>query len=83
MNIGKEGEVFLKDDKTGEYHKLGKTIDFEMQKEPVEQWKHGGHCEFCRRKSYCSKPCKAHKSRTQAVVSGMVAEAFLKAMIGK
>lgn len=28
-----------------------------------EQWKASGDCEKCRKKSYCSKPCKVHKER--------------------
>ena len=26
-----------------------------------EQWKSGGQCSICRRKSYCKKQCKANK----------------------
>lgn len=26
-----------------------------------EQWKSGGQCSICRRKSYCKKKCKANK----------------------
>lgn len=30
-----------------------------------EQWLHQGDCKECRRKSYCKKPCKAHKEKIE------------------
>ena len=83
MNIDKAGEVFLKDDKTGEYHKLGKTIDLEIQKEPVEQWKRGGDCNKCRRKKYCGTPCKASGERKEALLHKAFTDAFMNVMKGK
>lgn len=28
-----------------------------------ENWRIDGNCKECRRKKYCTKPCKAHTSR--------------------
>lgn len=83
MDIGKTGELYAENIKTGEFHKIGKTLDFEMQKEPVDQWNHGGHCEFCRRKKYCGTPCKARQNRRQSILNHMVAEAFMNVLKGK
>ena len=47
------------------------------KEERTEQWESGGDCEKCRRKNYCSKPCKAAKERE----SKMLSELFVKTMI--
>lgn len=33
-----------------------------------EQWKSGGQCSICRRKSYCKKQCKANKENFKTEV---------------
>lgn len=33
-----------------------------------EQWKLDGKCFECRRKEYCSKPCKVNKNRVKGIV---------------
>ena len=45
-----------------------------------EQWKHGGDCEKCRRKNYCSKPCKANDQLTQARFMGHFFNAMANVM---
>ncbi len=39
-----------------------------------EQWKHGGNCNICRRKNYCSKPCTLVKRESKAVLRSLVAQ---------
>lgn len=37
------------------------------------QWELSGDCSLCRRKKYCSKPCKRNKRSTQAMIHSLVA----------
>lgn len=39
-----------------------------------EQWKSGGDCSICRRKSYCSKLCSAANKSIMRKIYGKVAE---------
>lgn len=41
-----------------------------------EQWKHGGDCNSCRRKNYCSTPCTLRKRRNKAILRGLVADSI-------
>lgn len=34
-----------------------------------EQWKSAGNCRFCRRFSYCKKPCSPNKQRSNEYVA--------------
>ena len=43
-----------------------------------EQWKADGDCSKCRRKSYCSKQCKANKKALQRYVDGAVVKKMLE-----
>lgn len=36
-----------------------------------EQWKLEGNCDKCRKKEYCSKGCKAAKTRVRRIVAGV------------
>lgn len=44
-----------------------------------EQWNDIGDCSVCRRKNYCSKPCKRGQMRQQRDIAGAVAGAIIKA----
>ncbi len=44
-----------------------------------EQWLRGGNCDLCRRKNYCSKPCKAAKGRQQSIIASAVGRVLLDA----
>ena len=48
-----------------------------------EQWKLDGKCHICRRKEYCSKPCKACKSRREYEMRCYVSQAIFRRMTGK
>lgn len=48
-----------------------------------EQWKDKGICYECRRKSYCSKSCKAHDDAIKRRLSELVTESFLKKRMEK
>lgn len=41
--------------------------------ENSNQWEQGGDCNKCRRKNYCSKPCKLVKQKQRAVMSALIA----------
>jgi len=43
-----------------------------------EQWKLAGMCSICRRKNYCSKPCKANKISTERRIKEGVINAIIK-----
>lgn len=43
----------------------------------TEQWKENGFCPDCRRKNYCSNPCKANKNRKKNIIRGAVTDKFL------
>ena len=43
-----------------------------------EQWKHGGDCNKCRRKKYCSKACSENKRRVSKQLNDKVAGFFKK-----
>ncbi len=45
-----------------------------------EQWLSDGKCHICRRKEYCSKPCKACKVRRDYELRCEVSRAMVKAM---
>ena len=40
--------------------------------EDNERWLTDGNCAFCRRKSYCSKPCTRQKRRRNAIMRAML-----------
>ena len=42
-----------------------------------EQWKENGFCPDCRRKNYCSSPCKANRNREKDIIRNAVANKFL------
>ena len=48
-----------------------------------EQWLSDGKCHICRRREYCSKPCKACKDRREYEMKCYVSQAMLKRMVGK
>lgn len=48
-----------------------------------EQWKLDGRCRVCRRKEYCSKPCKACKDRREYEMRSAIARAMVRVMTGK
>lgn len=39
-----------------------------MMSDSNEQWLLDGICQECRRKDYCSKPCKRNKVRTESEI---------------
>lgn len=45
-----------------------------------EQWLSNGECEMCRRKEYCSKPCKACRNRQEYELRCHVAQAMFRTM---
>lgn len=47
-----------------------------------EQWKLDGKCSLCRRKTYCSKPCKAYKNSTKRFIKRAITEAMDEATDG-
>lgn len=47
-----------------------------------EQWKLVGDCSICRRKSYCSKPCKVAKVADRVQLQTAVASAMLSKILG-
>ena len=48
----------------------------------TEQWLLNGKCSICRRKEYCSNPCKACKSRWQYEMECAVNRAMVRRMVG-
>lgn len=42
----------------------------------TDQWKLDGHCEKCRRKSYCKKMCKARNNYTIGLLKQRMSEEF-------
>lgn len=46
----------------------------------TDQWLSTGNCDVCRRRKYCSKPCKPAQRRSAAELTNMVAGAVYKAM---
>lgn len=48
-----------------------------------DQWLQGGDCNICRRRKYCSKPCKLSKNRKDRIVKELFAEAIAKRLFGK
>ena len=47
--------------------------------ENADQWKLGGDCRACRKKSYCRKPCSANKRFMNTIIH----EAIRKTNAGK
>ncbi len=45
-----------------------------------EQWLSSGNCDICRRRKYCSKPCKPAQRRQAAQFAGAVTHAIVKAI---
>ena len=43
-----------------------------------EQWKSGGNCEICRRKSYCKKNCGANNKAIQRAINRAIIESSSK-----
>lgn len=50
--------------------------------ESTEQWETNGKCNVCRRRDYCSKPCKAYERRREHELRCIVARALLRANLG-
>lgn len=48
-----------------------------------EQWLLDGRCSICRRKKYCSKPCKACKNRREYELRYAVAEIMIGTLLRK
>lgn len=48
-----------------------------------EQWLLDGRCSICRRKKYCSKPCKACKNRREFEMRSVFAKAMIYALTRK
>ena len=48
-----------------------------------EQWLLDGKCHICRRKEYCSKPCKACKDRRAYEMRCAVARAMFRHFEGR
>lgn len=46
-----------------------------------DRWLTDGDCTKCRRKKFCSKPCKRHKGAIQREITGMIAEAMINTMV--
>lgn len=47
-----------------------------------EQWLLEGKCHICRRKEYCSKPCKACKIRRDYEMRCAFSRAMIRALTG-
>lgn len=47
-----------------------------------EQWLRNGDCSLCRRRNYCKKPCKAHKTRSDQLLRSVVFEAMADTITG-
>ena len=48
-----------------------------------EQWLLDGKCTMCRKKEYCSKPCKACKNRKEYEKRCAIGRAMVRMMTGK
>lgn len=48
----------------------------------TEQWELNGDCSLCRRKNYCSKPCKKAKQANEAFIRGAVRDIMDEATNG-
>lgn len=46
----------------------------------TEQWLSTGNCDVCRRRKYCSKPCKPAQRRSAVELTSMIAGAVYRAM---
>lgn len=46
----------------------------------TEQWLNNGNCNICRRKKYCSEPCKQAKHRQEIQLAGLITKAVIKAV---
>ena len=46
----------------------------------AEQWLSYGKCTICRRKEYCSKPCKVCRNRQEYELKCHVAQAMFRTM---
>lgn len=51
--------------------------------ERTEQWLLDGKCSICRRKEYCSKPCKKCKSRREYEMWCVVSRIIVRIMTGR
>lgn len=49
----------------------------------TEQWLLNGKCHICRRKEYCSKPCKACKNRREYEMKCAITRGMVRVMTGK
>lgn len=52
-------------------------------KDKSEQWLLDGKCSMCRRKEYCSKPCKACKDRWEFERVCAVSRVMIRSMLEK
>lgn len=48
-----------------------------------DQWLQGGDCDICRRRKYCTKPCKMSKMRSERIMQELIAKAIAKRLYGK
>lgn len=46
----------------------------------TEQWLSTGNCDVCRRRKYCSKPCKPAQRRSAVELTHAIAGAVYRAM---
>ena len=46
--------------------------------EQNEQWLSDGDCKICRKRNYCTKPCKRNQWKRQQDLNSAVAEAIVK-----
>ncbi len=54
-----------------------------MNTDKSEQWLLDGQCGICRKKNYCSKPCRACKDRREFEVRRMIASAMYQVIGGQ
>lgn len=45
-----------------------------------EQWNDVGDCSICRKRKYCSNPCKRNRIRQQREIAAVVTGAVVKAL---
>jgi len=48
-----------------------------------DQWLQGGDCNICRRRRYCSKPCKMSKMRRERITQELITEAIARRLCKK
>lgn len=51
--------------------------------EQNEQWLSDGDCKICRKRNYCTKPCKRNQWKWQRDLNSAFAEAMAKTVVRK